>query len=242
MLTRLRPLVFLRTFVAAVVVDAKPRKSLGAGRLCAVRRYVSDFQRLDEIVFRAVKSLLGAAAALEAIRDRRLYRGEFQTFEAYCQERFDISRQYANKLIAAGRVRQEMETIVSKKKLALKLPDQEGVLRELGRLSDASDQVEVYQEAIAVASGENPTAAEVGKLVDEHPRGSSQKKQERGQAISASMRIQSALDCLDWYEAQILSGEMATETLISNLRLALKGNLSADLFETGLDADDPHGL
>ena len=135
-----------------------------------------------------------------------------------------------------------METIVSKKKLALKLPDQEGVLRELGRLSDASDQVEVYQEAIAVASGENPTAAEVGKLVDEHPRGSSQKKQERGQAISASMRIQSALDCLDWYEAQILSGEMATETLISNLRLALKGNLSADLFETGLDADDPHGL
>lgn len=189
----------------------------------------SDFQRLDEIVFRAVKSLLGAAVALEDIRDRRLYRADFQTFEAYCQQRFNITHQYANRLIAADRVRRKMETIVSKKQLAMKLPDQEGVLRELGRLPDASDQVEVYQEAIAVAAGENPTAVVVRKLVDKHPRGSSQEKQERGQAITASMRIQSALDFLELEEAEILAGNMPAEVLISTLRLTLKENLPAEL-------------
>ena len=56
------------------------------------------------------------------------------------------------------------------------------------------------------------------------------------------MRIQSALQFLEDEEAKILAGNMPAEVLMSTLRLTLKENLSADLFETGLDADDPHGL
>ena len=189
-----------------------------------------DFERLAGIVSAGMRAGVDAAQALLEIRERRLYRAEFATFEEYCQNVHCLTRQYANRLIAAGRVRREMETIVSKKQLAMKLPDQEGVLRELGRLPDASDQVEVYQEAIAVA-GKNPTAAVVRNLVDEHPRGSSGEKQERKQAITATMRIQSALQFLENEEAKILAGNMPAEFLISTLRQTLKGNFPADVNE-----------
>ncbi|WP_043478238.1 hypothetical protein [Kitasatospora sp. MBT66] len=67
-----------------------------------------------------------AGKALEAIRGGRLYRATHGTFEAYCLELWDISPQYAGKLIRAWRVAEkvfeslgpksnDLETIVSKR-------------------------------------------------------------------------------------------------------------------------------
>src|SRR5277367_4311897 len=65
------------------------------GRMCdllqvnAVRRTLTraelaDRERLESRIERAMKSHLAAAMALREIRDRRLYRADFDTFEAYC--------------------------------------------------------------------------------------------------------------------------------------------------------------
>lgn len=42
--------------------------------------------------------------ALATIRDRRLYRAEFRTFEEYCRERWGFSRRRAYQLIACARI------------------------------------------------------------------------------------------------------------------------------------------
>ncbi|MFF2549287.1 hypothetical protein ACFVUY_42935 [Kitasatospora sp. NPDC058063] len=67
-----------------------------------------------------------AGKALEAIRGGRLYRVSHGTFEAYCLEQWDITPQYAGKLIRSWRVAEKvfdslgqksngLETIVSKR-------------------------------------------------------------------------------------------------------------------------------
>ena len=50
--------------------------------------------------------------ALAQIRERRLYRIEFQTFEAYCQAKWHCSRQKANRLIAATKLLRLWELII----------------------------------------------------------------------------------------------------------------------------------
>jgi hypothetical protein len=65
-----------------------------------------------------------AGKALQVVRDARLYRAEFDTFEEYTQAKWDITPQYAGKLIRTWRVAEALfhakpggglETIVSKK-------------------------------------------------------------------------------------------------------------------------------
>lgn len=67
------------------------------------------------------------SATLAEIRDSRLYRIEFKTFETYCQERWGWGRDYANKLIQASAVVSSLpaglDTIVCK----------EGHARELAK-------------------------------------------------------------------------------------------------------------
>ncbi len=51
-----------------------------------------------------------AGEALIAIRDQRLYRENHPTFEAYCRERWDMSKTQANRLISAAQVMENVET------------------------------------------------------------------------------------------------------------------------------------
>lgn len=50
---------------------------------------------------------------LTVIRDERLYRGEFKTFEECCQTLWGMSRQYLNSGIRAAEIAQDLETMVS---------------------------------------------------------------------------------------------------------------------------------
>ncbi|GAA2154212.1 hypothetical protein GCM10009760_52920 [Kitasatospora kazusensis] len=49
-----------------------------------------------------------AGKALEAIRGGRLYRAAHGTFEAYCLEQWDVTPQYAGKLIRSWRIAEKM--------------------------------------------------------------------------------------------------------------------------------------
>lgn len=57
---------------------------------------------LEGVVAHGLSAFVAAGNALRTIRDERLYRDEFSTFEAYTDERFGISRQHAYRLIGAA--------------------------------------------------------------------------------------------------------------------------------------------
>jgi len=59
---------------------------------------------LERVIERGQQTFIEVGRALLEIRDRRLYRETYATFEAYCRERWGWNRRYANRQIDAARV------------------------------------------------------------------------------------------------------------------------------------------
>ncbi len=59
---------------------------------------------------RAEEGMLSFGLAIKEIRDRKLYREEHETFESYCEKRWNISRSRAYQQIEAAEVKSKMST------------------------------------------------------------------------------------------------------------------------------------
>jgi hypothetical protein len=98
--------------------------------------------------------------ALMEIRDSRLYRVEYKTFEAYCREKWGMSKVRAIQLISAARVSDNLVTVVTK---TLTHERQARALTALPK----SKQPEAWAKAVEIADGNQPTARQVEQAVRE---------------------------------------------------------------------------
>lgn len=107
-----------------------------------------------------IEHILGAfyetGGALQKIRDERLYRATYATFEEYCQERWDLTRRHVNQLIEAARVVENL----SKLGTMVPIPSNERQARELAGL-DPEEQRKVWEKAIETAPDGHITAAHI---------------------------------------------------------------------------------
>jgi hypothetical protein len=116
-----------------------------------------EAQRLDHyehIIAQGVQTFLEVGHALMAIRDQRLYRQAYATFEDYLRERWDLSRPRAYQLIDAAQVIDTVSTAVDI------LPANEAQARPLASLPPAQ-QVEVWRQAVETAPSSGITAKHV---------------------------------------------------------------------------------
>ena len=97
--------------------------------------------------------------ALLSIRDERLYRLEYETFEAYCRARWNMSRSRAHRLIEAAEVTGNLLPIGNT------LPANEAQARPMAQLA-AEQQRAAWAEAVERSDGK-PTAAVVEEVVRE---------------------------------------------------------------------------
>lgn len=67
----------------------------------------------EAVVLKGIKAFKEVWGALLEIRDSKLYRKEFRTFEDYCVVKWDLSRDYVNKNIRALGVLNNLDTMVS---------------------------------------------------------------------------------------------------------------------------------
>lgn len=58
----------------------------------------------EEIIREGAETFVNVGAALTVIRDKRLYRAEFSSFEEYCRRKWNFSKSSANRFIAAHSV------------------------------------------------------------------------------------------------------------------------------------------
>ena len=93
------------------------------------------------------------------IRDERLYREHYSTFEVYCQGRWGIKRDYAYKLIDAAAVYENLYTIGYKT-----MPVNESQTRLLKCLT-TDEQHEVWQK-VNEAERHVPTAKEIQEIIN----------------------------------------------------------------------------
>jgi hypothetical protein len=99
--------------------------------------------------------------ALAAIRNERLYRTTHSTFDTYCQERWGITPQHANRQIAAAEVVAALEPNGS-------IPESQA--RELAPLRDDPDRMREIWDSVNEATGGKPTAAAIRAVRDPEPQ------------------------------------------------------------------------
>jgi len=142
---------------------------------------VAEKSRLDEltgVVDRHLKSFMDVGRALSEIRDGRLYRSTHETFEAFCKEKWDISKKHAYRQIAAYEVTENVSNwtqnqIASPDQMAIepqpvfRLPMNESQVRPLveAKLS-GPEQLEIWGRVCEEAGPDGKiTAAMVAKAV-----------------------------------------------------------------------------
>ena len=121
-----------------------------------------DFQRAEQVIRTNLKAFMEVGGALVKIRDSRLYRESHATFEQYCKDKWGFSRNYANKMIAAAAVVDNLGTTVP-------TPQNEAQARPLTKLP-VIEQAAAWTKATEIAKdeGRKVTADDVEKAVAKH--------------------------------------------------------------------------
>lgn len=117
---------------------------------------VSEAERLDaceQVIERGLATFVDVGTALLEVRDSRLYRVAYPTFEAYCEARWNMTARHSNRLIEASQVAFNLGPTGPS-------PANERTARELSGLAP-DEQRAVWAEAVATAPGGKVTAVHV---------------------------------------------------------------------------------
>ena len=87
----------------------------------------NELERCEVVIKQGLKTFVEVGQALMIIRDKRLYKAEYSRFEDYCNEKWNIGRKYANRLINSKKV---VENLISEIK-----PQNESQTRPLTQLN-----------------------------------------------------------------------------------------------------------
>lgn len=121
-------------------------------------------ERCEEVLEGVLKrAFFYAGSVLRTIRDQRLYREKYNDFDVYTKERWGFDRTYAHRLIEAANVYENLTLTAGNNVVR---PDCEAKLRPLTRLENAEDQCAAWDQAVAEADGEMPSAHQVQTVVE----------------------------------------------------------------------------
>ncbi len=112
----------------------------------------------ETVISQGLASFVEVGNALAAIRDAKLYREAFLTFEEYLETRWNISKSQAYRLITGAKVAESVSPIGDIS------PQSESQVRPLAQLPE-EEQPEAWADAVKDAGGKQPTAAQVEKAV-----------------------------------------------------------------------------
>ena len=118
-----------------------------------------ELERCEVVIKQGLQTFIEVGQALITIKEKRLYRIGYKTFEDYCVEKWSISRPRAFQLIEAANVISGLSTIVDI------LPKTESQVRPLTSL-EPEIQKEVWTEVVKT-HGDNITAAKVQTVVND---------------------------------------------------------------------------
>jgi hypothetical protein len=112
----------------------------------------AELTQLETVIERGMNTFVEVGNALAVINEQKLYRADHATFEAYCRQRWNVSRPRAYELIAAAEAVSGIPDTLPK-------PGNAGQAVALARIPEAR-RTEVWEETVDRTGG-NPTAAAV---------------------------------------------------------------------------------
>jgi hypothetical protein len=127
----------------------------------------NNLVELEQTIQKNLTAFYEVGFALMQIRDNRLYREIYGTFEEYCKSKWDISRPRAYELMKAAEVKDNLSATAD-------IPERH--LRPLTRIKDPAEQREVYQRAVETAPDGKVTAKHVEETIKEVKKGKEPEK------------------------------------------------------------------
>lgn len=121
----------------------------------------NEFDRCELVIKQGLGTFIEVGQALSNIREKRLYRIEFGTFEEYCQVKWSIKKSTAYQLISAS------EIIENIRNCGQILPNSESQARPLTQLKPEAQQ-QAWKQVVEQSkiSGEPITSQKVKEVVD----------------------------------------------------------------------------
>jgi hypothetical protein len=114
----------------------------------------------ERIIERGMQSFIEVAAALMKVRDERLYRVDYKTFDEYCRKRWRWRRGWADEQIRASGIVHELTGITVK-------PENPWQVRPLATLPPEERQA-AWELAVEHSKTGQPTSREVEDVVREY--------------------------------------------------------------------------
>jgi hypothetical protein len=127
----------------------------------------------EAVIERGLATFVEVGEALAEVRDLRLYRATHDTFEAYCDQRWSLSRKRAYDLIGAAEIVGSLSPIGDTPK-----PANEAQARALRPVKDEPEQMAEAMRHAATSTGGKPTAAAIATAVQDLVASTEQKKQD----------------------------------------------------------------
>lgn len=143
---------------------------------------LEELGSLEATVERGLRAFWEIGQALQQIRDKRLYRQEYATFEEYCICRWEMSRRSAYQLIEAATVYENV------RHGAQILPANERQTRPLVTLPPQKQQ-EAWAKAVSTAPSGRVTSTHVAQVAKEYQLSSEDACCETGSAASSTPAV-----------------------------------------------------
>jgi hypothetical protein len=185
---------------------------------------MAELERCEALIETGREVFLRVGRALMTIRDDRLYRDRYGTFENYCREKWELDRSHAYRFIAAAEVMGSLSPIGDR----LALPKNEAQTRPLARL-EPERRIEAWKEAITLAGDGEVTArhvASAAKAICPPPpkkaASASRVTSRSNIVLEALMPSADAIALVDRITEKVAAGDTKTAlALLSRLRAAL---------------------
>lgn len=120
-----------------------------------------DYSHLDRDIEEGKATCLKMAKALLEIRDRRLYRDDFDSFETYCEERHGISRQHGYNLCDFALSVAQLQSVST----TVYIPQNEWQSRPLKQLESVEEKADSLDAARTIAPKNQPDAGHIKRAV-----------------------------------------------------------------------------
>ena len=118
-----------------------------------------ELASLESVIAKGIRAFLETGRALKVIKAKRLYRGKFATFEAYCTAKWALKRSHAYRLVDAAEVYAHLSPIGD-----IPLPQNECQVRPLVGLSPQLAK-RAWAMAVETAGNRVPSGAMVRRAV-----------------------------------------------------------------------------
>ena len=121
---------------------------------------LSLLQEQEVIIQKGLMGLLVVGAALRKIKEDKLYKDNYSTYDEYCQQRWNFTPQHANRLIKAATVVEKIKN----EPIGSVLPQSESQVRALLKSKNPATDWKKIQE---VTGKEQPTAKEIETFISD---------------------------------------------------------------------------